>query len=329
MKVRWGLLSTARINRRLIPAIRADRRGELVAVASRDEARARAYAAEWGIPQAFGSYQAMLDSGEIDAVYVGLPNHLHAEWSIRALEAGVNVLCEKPFAIRLDEVDSMIAASRRTGKVLAEAFMYRHHPQTKILGEFVRSGALGEVLMVRSVFTFSLENPGDVRLEPEWGGGSLWDVGVYPVSFSQYIFGGAPQRAFGAQQLGPSGVDLSFSGTLVYAGDRIAEVSCSFRSPWYNHAEIIGTQGRLSVDFPFNGMDDGKQHLFFYAERKGKPQTIKARREELYAGEVADMHAAILDGVAPYLTLDETRNHVRTVLALYESARKQQAIHLD
>ncbi|NTV37777.1 MAG: Gfo/Idh/MocA family oxidoreductase [Anaerolineales bacterium] len=143
-KVRWGILSTARINRRLIPAIRASRRGVVVAVASRDEARSKAYAAEWEIPQYFGSYEAMLDSGEIDAVYIGLPNHLHAEWTIKAMQAGLHVLCEKPFATSLQEVDAMIAASQQTGRVLAEAFMYIHHPQTKIVREWVRSGKLGE-----------------------------------------------------------------------------------------------------------------------------------------------------------------------------------------
>ena len=133
-KIRWGLLSTANINRRLIPAIRASERGELVAVASRSLESARKYAHEWDIPKAFGGYQEMLESGEVDAVYISLPNHLHAEWSIRSMQAGVNVLCEKPFAITLDEVDQMIAASQASGRVLSEAFMYRHHPQTKYVG---------------------------------------------------------------------------------------------------------------------------------------------------------------------------------------------------
>lgn len=326
-KVRWGLLSTARINRRLIPAIRASRRGELVAVASRDEGRARQYAAEWGIPHAFGSYQAMLDSGEIDAVYISLPNHLHAEWSIKALQAGVHVLCEKPFALSLDEVDAMIAASRQTGKVLAEAFMYRHHPQSKILGEWARSGRLGDILLTRSVFTFRLQNPGDVRLAPEMGGGALWDVGVYPVSFSQYIMGEAPERVSAAQQLGESGVDVSFIGNLEYSNGRMAQIACSFSSPYYLYAEVLGTQGRLVCDRPFSGMDDGKPHLFYF-DQDGNRQVIKVPRQELYLGEVEDMHAAILDGKPQYLTLDETRNHVRTVLALYEAARTGQPARL-
>ena len=133
--VRWGLLSTANINKRVIPAIRASEWGELVAVASREQESAAAYAAQWGIPQAFGGYDALLESGAVDVVYVSLPNHLHAEWTVRALERGVHVLCEKPFALTTADVDRMAAAARANGRVLAEAFMYRHHPQTKAVGE--------------------------------------------------------------------------------------------------------------------------------------------------------------------------------------------------
>lgn len=326
-KVRWGLLSTARINRRLIPAIRASRRGVVAAVASRDEARSKAYAAEWEIPNYFGSYEAMLDSGEIDAVYIGLPNHLHAEWSIRALQAGVHVLCEKPFAITLEQVDAMIAASRQSGKALAEAFMYRHHPQTKIVGEWVANGRLGEVVMLRGVFTFKLDDPGNVRLVPEWGGGSLWDVGVYPVSFAQYLFGGPPERVSAVQTLAPSGVDDSFAGHMTYPDGKIAQFASSFRSPWYAYIEVLGTEGRLLLDRPFSGMDDGRKHLYFF-DKEGKPLSIYVPRQELFVGEIRDMHAAILEGKPNYLSLEETRNHVRTVLALYESARTQQEVTL-
>lgn len=326
-KVRWGLLSTARINRHIIPAIRAARRGELAAVASRDEKQAKAYAAEREIPRYFGSYQAMLDSGEIDAVYIGLPNHLHAEWSIRALEAGVHVLCEKPFAITLEEVDAMIAASQRTGKALAEAFMYRHHPQTKAAKEWVREGRLGEVVMIRSTFSFRLGDPSNVRMVPEWGGGSLWDVGVYPVSFAQYVMSALPERVSAAQSLGPSGVDEAFVGQMVYKDGVLAQVSCSFRSPWYAYAEVLGTNGRLVLNRPFAGMDDGKKHLFFH-DKDDRSHAIYAPRQELYIGEVRDMHEAILEGKPNYLTLEETRNHVRTVLALYQAASTQTEIAL-
>ncbi len=324
--VRWGLLSTANINRRLIPAIRASARGELVAVASRDRTKAAAYARNWEIPQAFGSYETMLESGAIDAVYISLPNHLHAEWTIAALKAGVHVLCEKPMAISLAEVDAMIAASRENGMVLAEAFMYRHHPQMKITGDWVRRGRLGEITLARGIFNFAMGSRNNVRLVPEYGGGCLWDVGVYPLSFAQYVMGGPPQTVYGVQWLGDTGVDETFSGLLTYSADRMAQISASFRTPFLTRAEVIGTEGRLVHELPFVFQED-RPTLTFYP-RKGEPQPVAIPDQELYLGEVEDMHAAILNGHSNYLSLEETRDHIRTVLSLYESARQAQAIAL-
>ncbi len=325
--VRWGLLSTAHINRALIPAIRASQRGELVAVASRSRDRADAYAREWAIPHPFGSYEALLASGAVDAVYVSLPNHLHAEWSIRAMEHGLHVLCEKPFALSLSEVEAMIATAERTGTVLAEALMYRHHPQTKAIGDWLREDHLGEISLLRGVFNFRLEERGNVRLVPEWGGGSLWDVGIYPVSFAQYVMGGPPLRVAGDQLLGDTGVDEVFAGQLYYEGGRLAQIASSMRTPLRTEIEIFGARGRLLVTRPFNDMTDEESRVAFYPA-EGAPQAIPAPKMDLYRGEVEDMHAAILDGAQPYLTLAETRDHVRTLLALYESARTQHIVSL-
>ena len=324
--VRWGLLSTASINRRLIPAIQASRRGQLLAVASRTQATADAYAAQWQIPHAFGSYQAMLESDQIDAVYIGLPNHLHAEWSIRAIQAGKHVLCEKPFALTLADVDAMIDASHKNQRVLAEAFMYRHHLQTKILGEWVGSGRIGEPIVVRSVFNYLLGNRNNVRLKPEYGGGCLWDIGVYPVSFAQFIFSGPPVAVEGFQWIGESGVDETFNGQMLYPRGGVAQISSSFHSPFYIHAEVIGTEGRLTLTRPFAAMDTDRQMCFFAVD--GESVEIPVPEVELYSGEVNDMHAAILDHTPSYLTLEETRNHVRTILALYEAANKNEVIPL-
>jgi D-xylose 1-dehydrogenase (NADP+, D-xylono-1,5-lactone-forming) len=324
--VRWGLLSTANINRRLIPAIQASQRGQLLAVASRKQSTAEAYAAQWEIPHAFGSYQAMLDSDQIDAVYIGLPNHLHTEWSIRAMQAGKHVLCEKPFALTLADVDAMIEASQKYQRVLAEAFMYRHHPQTKIVGEWVQNGRIGEPIVVKSVFNYKLSDRTDVRLKPEYGGGCLWDVGVYPMSFAQYIFNGPPIAVEGLQWIGGSGVDETFVGQMLYPGGGLAQISSSFRSPFHIHAEVIGTEGRIALTRPFIGMEDGRQMCFFALD--GEPVEIPIPEVELYSGEVNDMHAAILDNAPTYLTLAETRNHILTILALYEAANKNQQIPL-
>ena len=170
-KIRWGLLSTANINRRVIPAIRQSERGELVAVASRSPGTAVSYAKQWQIEKTFSSYEAMLQSDEIDAVYIGLPNHLHAEWSIYAMQQGKHVLCEKPFALTVADVDRMTAVSQQTGMVLAEAFMYRHHPQTKLLGEWVQNGRLGEIRRIEASFLICLNKSRKHSLDARvwWG----------------------------------------------------------------------------------------------------------------------------------------------------------------
>ena len=327
--VRWGLLSTAKINRRLIAPIRASKRGTLAAVASRDLDKAKAYAKEWGIKQAFGSYEEMLASDAVDAVYISLPNHLHAEWTIKAIQAGKHVLCEKPFAIKLEEVDAVIAAQQGTGLAVMEAFMYRHHPQTKAVGEWIREGKLGEVTLMRGAFSFVMgDQPTNVRLNPDWGGGALWDVGVYPMSYAQYIFGEAPESVSGQQHIGKSGVDETFSGLLRYSGGRSALISCGFEIPYQTSIEIHGTKGKIELTRPFTGINErARQVLFTGAD--GKTEKLRTEGPDPYRCEVENMHDAILDGKPTYLTLAETRDHIRTALALYESARTGREVRLD
>lgn len=324
--VRWGLLSTANINRRLIPAIRASQRGELVAVASRSQERAEAYAAEWEIEQAYGSYEALLSSGNVDAIYISLPNHLHAEWTVRALHSGLHVLCEKPFTLTLQEMDDVIEAAAATGKVAAEAFMYRHHPQTRLVGQWVRDGRLGDIHLIRGVFSFQLRNRDNVRLVPQYGGGSLWDIGVYPLSFAQYLYGSAPIAVTAMQEIGPSGVDETFVGQMQYAGGGLAQIAASLRTPYHTSLEIMGAAGRLQLTRPFTAVEDGA--ITFYPAG-GETQVIEAPQKSLYLGEVEDMHAAILDGSPQAIPLHESREHIRTALALYAAARSGQIVALQ
>ena len=325
--VRWGLLSTADINKDLIPAIRASDRGMLVAIASRNQESADAYSKKWEIPTAFGSYEAMLNSDEVDAVYIGLPNHLHAEWTVQALQSGKHVLCEKPFALTTDEVDQMIAAKNESGLVLAEAFMYRHHPQTKLATQWVKDGRLGDVTFVRAVHTYKiLFREGNIRLTPEFGGGSFWDVGVYPLSFVQLIMGGPPERVSAEQYVSDTGVDEVFTDQLYYPGGKLAQVSSSFINPSHTLAEVFGTRGRLSLNRPFVRMDADRQMLFH--DSNGSSQEIDVPEAPLYLGEVEDMHAAILDGTPSFLTLEESGNHVRTTVALYQAARTGKSVTL-
>ena len=199
----WGLLSTAKINRALIKPLNASKRTRLLGVASRSQASADAYAREWSIPRAYGSYEAMLADPEINVVYNSLPNHLHAEWTINALQSGKHVLCEKPLALTLDEVDSIIAVSKETGNIATEAFMYRHHAQTLKVKELVDEGIIGQVQLIRGAFTFMLTRKGNYRFIKEYGGGSIWDVGCYPISFARMIVGEEPAEVFGWQVPGP------------------------------------------------------------------------------------------------------------------------------
>jgi len=324
--LRWGLLSTARINRKIIPAIHASRRSKLVAVSSRDDNKSRQYAAEWGIPISFGSYEAMLASPEIDAVYVSLPNHLHAEWTINALQAGKHVLCEKPLALTLEEVDQMAAAAQSNGKVLSEAFMYRFNPLTKVVGDWVHSGRIGELRQVHGWFSFLLTDPNNVRLVPEWGGGSIWDIGVYPISYAQFLAGSPPEWVMGRQILGPTGVDMSFSAMMYYPNGAIAQVHSSFALPHSTIMQVFGSEGMLTIDYPFTGMDIHPR--FKFTDPNGKEHTVRTPRGNLYRCEIEGMEESILDGTPQVVTLAESRNHIRTVLGLLESARTLQPVHL-
>ncbi len=326
-KIRWGLVSTANINRRVIPALRASERGELVGISSRNRATGEAYAARWEIPRVFDGYEAMFASPDIDAVYISVPNHLHAPLSIAALEAGKAVLCEKPFALSLEEVDRVRETAARTGGVIAEAFMYRHHPQTKRIGEVVEGGRLGTLYSMRATFNFKINSPKNVRLVPDWGGGCLWDVGVYPISLAQYVMGAPPDVVLGRQWIGASGVDEHFVGQLHYKDGRAAQIICSFSSPWHTEAEILGSDGRLHVTRPFVGMEEAERRLTLIRADGGREE-IPVPEEYLYQGEVEDIHDALLEGKPTYVTLEETRNHIHTALALYRSAAAGRPVEL-
>src|SRR4051794_14578680 len=214
--VRWGILSTAHINRLVIPPAKASDKVDLIAVASRDDLRARAYAQEWGIERSYGSYEALLADPDVEAVYISLPNSLHCPWSIRALEAGKHVLCEKPLSRRTAEVEEAFAVAERTGRILMEAFMYRHNPQTRELERLVADGAIGRLRLVRAAFSFTMRDPENVRMLPDVDGGGLMDVGCYCVSGCR-LLAGEPEHVYGEQVVGPTGVDVVFAGTMRFA----------------------------------------------------------------------------------------------------------------
>ncbi len=250
-KLRWGILGCARIARRgLIPGIKRSERGTLAAIASRHLEMARAWAAEFGVEKAHGDYRSLLDDPAVDAVYIPLPNELHAPWVTAAAVAGKHVLCEKPLALDAPEARALAAHCRSCGVVLSEAFMWRHQPRTAALRRLVADGALGDLRLVRASFSFPID-PGDWRLDPARGGGALWDVGCYGVSAARFFAGAEPDAVRSLARFGPTGVDLSLTAELRFPTGVLGLVDCSFEQPFRCVYELVGTRGAIDVPDAF------------------------------------------------------------------------------
>jgi xylose dehydrogenase (NAD/NADP) len=312
----WGLLSTANINRALIPPIKNSERNELVAVASRDADKAKDYAKKWEIPKTFGSYQALLDDPGIDVIYISLPNSLHAEWAIKAAQSGKHVLCEKPLAMSVNEADAIREAADHWGVIIAEAFMYRHHPQSQQVKLLVDDGQIGDLQLIRGSFTFPLEDKQDIRLFSKLGGGSIWDVGCYPISYARFVAGEEPDQVFGWQICNEDGVDLQFMGQMRFPNGVVAQFDSSFQTPFRVQIEIVGGEGSLFLSNPFK---PGWSNIIRLT-RDGETKDIPVPGEELYSGEVEDMADAILYGRKPRIPLEDSRGNVATIQALLQSA---------
>jgi D-xylose 1-dehydrogenase (NADP+, D-xylono-1,5-lactone-forming) len=300
----------------LIPAIRGGTRSELTTVASRALDRAQAYANEWKIPRALGSYEALIADPEIDVIYNPLPNSLHVDWTVKALDAGKHVLCEKPLALTVEDVDRIAGAAKRNGRVAAEAFMYRHQPLTHATESIVKSGRLGTIRGYKGAFTFPLTREGDVRFDPALGGGSLWDVGCYPLSYANLLAGSAPVEVFGWQQLAPTKIDLEFSAMMRYAGGAVAQFDCGFIGPFRAEMEVVGTDATLRIDRPFR-TDDRSRLLLIAGD---DTEQLPFEPATPFSGEIADIETAALDGRPQRVTLEESRRTVETICALYRSA---------
>jgi predicted dehydrogenase len=323
-KLRWGLLSTADINQALFEPLRKSKRNTLLAVASRDRSKAEAYAGRHKIPRAYGSYADLLSDPDIDVIYNPLPNSLHAEWTVKALEAGKHVLCEKPLALSVEEVDAMSTAAEKHGKIVTEALMYRSHAQTLKVREIVQGGKLGQVKMVRGTFTFSGVAPGNYRLDPAMGGGALWDVGVYPLSFTRFVLEAEPLEVFGWQVTGPTGVDETFAAQLRFPDEVFLQMDVSMARPYHVFMEFVGDEAALVVPQPFNpGLKNA-----LYLTRRGKTETVTTNGTGTYVGEVEAMADAVLDGASPAVPLADSRGTVAAIQALFESARTGKPVTL-
>jgi D-xylose 1-dehydrogenase (NADP+, D-xylono-1,5-lactone-forming) len=319
--VRWGVLSTARINEAVIRGARKSDRVAIVAVASRDQARADAYAREHGYTRGYGSYEALLEDPELEAIYISLPNSLHVEWSIRALEAGKHVLCEKPLDRSPAEVERAFDAAEAADRFLMEAFMWRHHPQSVRLKQLVDEGAIGELRLVSSAFSFQLTRLEDVRMRPELQGGSLLDVGCYCVSAAR-LLAGEPEVVYGEEVLSTSGVDVRFAATLRFPGDVLAHLDCAFDLPARSVIEVVGSEGSLVASDPFI-LGDGRG---LELRRGGTTERVDPGHTNKYQLEFENLSDAIRGRADPLLGRDDAVGQARTLHGLLRSAEHGEAV---
>ncbi|HET7520567.1 MAG TPA: Gfo/Idh/MocA family oxidoreductase, partial [Candidatus Limnocylindria bacterium] len=323
--LRWGILSTADIARRkVVPGMRGARRCEIVAIASRDGARADAVAAELGIPRAHASYEGLLADPEVDAVYIPLPNHLHAEWAIAAARAGKHVLCEKPMALTADDAQRMVDVAREEGVLLMEAFMYRLHPSWEAVLEMVRGGEIGRLVSVQSWFSYFNDDATNIRNIRDVGGGALFDIGCYSVSLSRVLFGAEPTRVSAALLRDPElGVDVLTSAILTF-DDGLASFTCSTRAEDDQRVHIYGTEGRISIGIPFNIPPDRATEV--WVTHGGDPPVAPDTRvltfetADPYTVETERFAAAVLDGTQPPVPPEDAVRNLRVMERIFAAA---------
>jgi len=319
----WGIISTADINRLVIPPAQESPQIDLVAVASRTQERANEYAAKWGIPRAYGSYESLLADPEIECVYISLPNTMHREWSIASVEAGKHVLCEKPFTRTPDDVTAAWDAADRAGRLLSEAFMWRHNPQTTRLRELIDEGTVGEVRLIRAAFSYSLYDEDNIRLRTDVEGGALMDVGCYCVSGSRLAAGAEPVEAYGAARYGPTGTDWVFTGILRFPGDVLATFDCGTALPNRDELEVIGSDGSLFLDDPWHaGMP------VIEVRRDGAVERIEVERANSYRLELENVSAAAAGEAELLLGRDDAMGQARALEALHRSAQSGSPVSL-
>ncbi|MBT2291268.1 Gfo/Idh/MocA family oxidoreductase [Paenibacillus albidus] len=328
-KLRWGIMGCAQIAiGSVMPAIQDSERGVIVAIASRGLEKSSAVAADFGIEKAYGSYEELLADPEIDAVYIPLPNHLHREWVIRAAEAGKHVLCEKPIALDSREAAEMVKACKEAGVHLAEAYMYRHHPRIAELQEIIASGEIGELRSIRGTFTYNdAEDKSNIRFKAAWGGGSLYDVGCYPLSAARLLFGTEPEAVtvhgiFSAEH---DNVDMMASGLVEFPGGVSLIFDCGMWAFNRQLLEILGTEGRIEVPMPFNAREDDAE--FFVYTQEGV-RRARATGANPYVCQADNFAAAVFEG-KPLFAAEDIILNMTLIETCLASARQRERISMN
>jgi predicted dehydrogenase len=320
-KLRWGILSTAKIGLdAVIPALQASSNGEVLAIASRQAPRAEAAAGKAGISRAYGSYEALLADRDVDAIYNPLPNHLHVPWSIRALEAGKHVLCEKPIAMNAEETVQLTEAARRNPELkVMEAFMYRFHPQWETIRGLLGSGQIGDLTTVYSIFTYYNVNPDDVRNILEYGGGGLLDIGCYSISTSRWLFGTEPRRVFGVVEYDSKFKTDRLASAILDFGVGTATFTCGTQIPDYQREDVYGTLGRIVIEDPFNPPPDEPARAWLYTADGARELLSPAADHYRLMGEA--FAEAALAGTQVPTPLEDALANMRVIDAVFESGR--------
>jgi predicted dehydrogenase len=305
----------------VLPAKQRGQYSEVTAIASRDLAKAREVAGRLGIPKAYGSYEELLADPEIDAVYNPMPNHLHVPWSIKALEAGKHVLCEKPIALSSTSAQELVDAARRHPQLkVMEAFMYRHHPQWRRAKQLVDQGAIGELRTVQSFFSYFNDDPANIRNMPDIGGGGLMDIGCYNISLSRFIFGAEPRRVLGIVEYDPQfGTDRLASGILDF-GRGAATFTCSTQLTPYQRVNIYGTAGRVEIEIPFNAPPDRPCRMWH--QRDGQVEEIVFEICDQYTIQGDLFSEAVLNDTPAPTPIEDAVANMKVIEAVVESGKR-------
>jgi predicted dehydrogenase len=325
-KVRWGILSTANIGMAKVnPAIQKGQYCEIVAIASRDRQAAERAAGQLGVAMAYGSYEELLADPEVDAIYNPLPNHLHVPWSIKALEAGKHVLCEKPLAPTAAEAQQLVDAAKQHPKLkVMEAFMYRFHPQWQRTRELVREGRLGELRAIQAGFTYYLTDPNNIRNQVAAGGGALLDIGCYPISVARFLFGAEPQRTFGTVEYDPVFKTDRLVSAMLDFGRGTATFTCGTQLSSYQRVLVAGTQGQVEVAIPFNAPPDQPCRIWFgpgYGPGETREEIVLPVADQ-YTLQADAFAKAILDDTPVPTPIEDAVANLRVIEAVVESSRQ-------
>lgn len=326
-QIQWGIMSTARHGANTwIPAAHDSASGAVYAVASRDADRARAFAQENDIPVSYGSYEDLLADDTVDAVYIPLPNHLHKEWAIKAAQAGKHVMCEKPLGLDAAEAEEMVAAFAEAGLKFAEAFQWRHDPQAQRAREIIESGQLGDLHLIDAGFSFTLDREGDIRRDPQMGGGALYDVGCYTIAAARFLVGAEPLRATAQMHWGATGTDETVVATLEFPGEVLAHINCSFELPLRRYYEAVGTQGSVYVSPAYNPKAEFSSTVTVRGTDRAVKTTEVLGEFNEYELLIEDFNRAILDNRQPLFPATDAILNMRVIDAIFAAARESRTV---